>query len=378
MSQTDTPRHADAPDDQGGRTRRGLGRQRRDTPGGDHCQMCRQAVTVDASGRCPLGHHVLSRAELAARAEDGMAVGVEADTADAREPDLGLEIDLDRDPAPVAPLGFVHAGAGGALPERVVPRPLTATEPAPTTSAQANPGPSAQAATGTSGQADTGPSPSDSDLTKQLLSRSVAPRDTRWVPGVQTAGLRLETPTLLPDRANGRRLAQPDDRPLPVMEPTPPLPDPPPEDGPAVARALFHDLHEPTDDIDVPTAVTHELADATPGSAPLRLPEPPAAEKSPPPIRFKVSPVPAQPSALGARSGIGFPEWVTAADLSPSAPSALDVEGLPTANPRPEPVYEPADIEAEVLPSRGPVQWAAAAAFLAALAAAAWVLATTL
>ncbi|WP_114476331.1 hypothetical protein [Euzebya rosea] len=450
MSQTDTPRAS-----RGNRLGRGRGRLRHDVEAGERCDKCRQVVAIDDRGRCALGHQVVDPdraaeilAELAARAaedEDSQDHEARDDSSEeGSEPDVTIVLP-DAELSPAIPAltqnafttpspRLVERMAGGGegvaamsasamagdadepapLPIREVPgsqQPTSAGGPTPSSPAPpaTTPSTTSSAATPAAPATTPGAEPAirwSADATPPAgLRRShVDAVERRWVPGRVLAGHTLETPSYLPPAATGRRLAQPGDHAMPVMEPLPPLPGPPAPDGPAVARSLFQQLHGPTEeDTGDPTPerqprqedtvplfaraahlppelertpsdrITTELPELDPSTVvPAALDTP----TDPPPAVHEEWAVVLPPTSSLPRTG--GPRGVTVDDLAPDAPSVLDLQDLPAGPPRVEPTYELEPVTEDTISPRGPLQLAAGTLFLVALVAIAWYLATTL
>lgn len=433
MSQTDTPRTR-----RGSRPGRGRGRQRHDVEAGERCDKCRQVVAVDERGRCALGHQVVApdrAAEIAAERVGGATEDEASRRDDARdesspegaEPDVTIVLpDAELSPAIPAMTQNAFTTPSPRLVERMAgdgqgvsamtddhdePSPLPIREVPGRQQASPAGGsiPSSPAASATRATPDAAPTirwSADATPPAGLIRRHAEPVERRWVPGRVLAGHELERPSYLPAAAAGRRLAQPGDHAMPVMEPLPPLPGPPAPDGPAVARSLFQQLHGPApegaeeappraprqeDTVPLFSRAAHvppELQATPPDRITTELPEldpatvVPAALDTPaePPVAVQeewavVLPPTSPTSSLPPVAG---PRRVTLDDLAPDAPSALDLQDLPAGPPRIEPTYELEPVTEDTLTPRGPLQIAAGAVFLAALIAIAWYLATTL
>lgn len=380
MSQTDTPEDTSAAP--GGRRSRGWRNRHR----GDRCRMCGQVVVVDRDGCCPLGHQVVDRAEMADRRS---AMEQERATARLAEPTPGpedghVEIVLPEALPPTFPSAFTTASprfadvAAQAPPQ---PRPPARDPLAVDPDAQATPSPRDQpAAAVTTAELPVGgvtaatlAAPFARLVGSPLARRAPATEVERcWVPGVFLTGRVMRTPVHLPERALGRHLAQPDDHVLPVMEQAPPLPDAGIA-GPRIARALFEQVLDEV--VDPP-------APPPPAAPPVTAP--PAAAVAPSPaIRVQAAPVaPVAPAQVrsamdtGPSRGMGHRPGLD--DLTPDAPSALDVRALPTVEPAPPPTYELLPLEDDTVGPRSAGTVIAAVAFLLVLVAVGSWLATSL
>lgn len=372
MSQTDTPEDtAAAP---GGRRARGWRNRHR----GDRCRMCGQVVVVDRDGCCPLGHQVVDRAEMADRRS---AMEEERATARLAEPTRGpedghVEIVLPEALPPTFPSAFTTASPRFAdvaaqappQPRRPAIDPLAVDadgKPTPTPRDQ----PTAAVTTAELPVATTAGGLGDpfDRLVGRPLARHTPEAEVErcWVPGVFLTGRVMRTPVHLPERALGRHLAQPDDHVLPVMEQAPPLPDASIA-GPRIARALFEQVLEEV--VDPPTAVP---AAAAPITAPPVVPVGP-----PPVVPVAVAPVRSALDAGPSRGLAGHRPGLD--DLTPDAPSALDVRALPAVEPAPPRTYELLPLEEDTVGPRSTGTVIAAVAFLLALVAVGAWLATSL